>query len=158
MARYAEKTKVGTDASQAEIKRTVQRYGATAFMAYEDQNRAVIAFEMKGRRIMFRLPLPDRKSREFTHTPARGTLRAEEDAFASWEQACRQRWRALALAIKAKMESVEAHIETFEDAFMAHIVLPGGATVGDHLRPQIADAYETGQLPPLLPAPSKGDA
>jgi hypothetical protein len=66
------------------------------------------------------------------------------------EQACRQRWRALALAIKAKLEAVEAGITSFEDEFMAHIVLPDGSTFGRWARPQIAKVYEENTMPSLL--------
>lgn len=67
----------------------------------------------------------------------------------------RQRWRALALVIKAKLEAVEAGITEFEEEFLAHIVLPNGGTVGQFMLPQVATAYETGQMPPLLPAPDE---
>jgi hypothetical protein len=59
----------------------------------------------------------------------------------------------LLLCIKAKLESVEAKIETFEEAFLAHVVLPDGETVGEHALPAVAAIYKGGQLRPLLPAP-----
>lgn len=68
----------------------------------------------------------------------------------------RSRWRALFLCIKAKLESIESGIETFEDAFLAHIQMPDGQSVSDHVRPRIASAYETGSMQPLLPAPKGG--
>ena len=71
-----------------------------------------------------------------------------------WEQACRQRWRALALVIKAKLEAVESGITTFEDEFLAHIVMPDGQTVATHIKPRIAEAYEGGRMLALMP-PSK---
>jgi hypothetical protein len=57
------------------------------------------------------------------------------------------------LCIKAKLEAVEAKIETFEEAFLAHVVLPDGKTVGEHALPAVAAIYKGGQLSPLLPAP-----
>ncbi len=77
-----------------------------------------------------------------TNTEARG----------AYEQAGRQRWRALALVIKAKLEAVESGVETFEDAFLSHIVLPGGGTIGRWLKPQLQEAYVGGKMPPLLGA------
>ena len=68
-----------------------------------------------------------------------------------WEQATRQCWRALALVVKAKLEAVEANIATFEEEFMAHIVMPDGKTVAEHARPMIASAYKSGKIQPLLP-------
>ena len=34
---------------------------------------------------------------------------------------------------------------------MANIVLPGGQSVGDYMKPQIAQAYQSGKMPKLLP-------
>lgn len=59
-------------------------------------------------------------------------------------------WRALLLTIKAKLEAVAGGIEEFDDAFMAQIVLPTGETMGERSRPLIAQAYESGKVPPLL--------
>lgn len=150
MSRYAEKTGVSSDRSRQEIEKTLNRYGATGFMYGWKDMYCIVAFEMHNRRIKFQLPLPDKKSREFTHTPGRGSLRHEEDALIAWEQGCRQRWRALALAIKAKLEAVESGITTFEEEFMAHIVLPNGNTAGAWLIPQLSDAYKNQRMPPLL--------
>jgi hypothetical protein len=150
MARYAENTGVSVESSRAEIERTLQRYGAESFAYGWDQTRALIEFQHQERRIRFVLPLPDRQASEFWVTPARRTKRSPEQAYAAWEQACRQKWRALALAIKAKLEAVEAEITSFEDEFMAHIVLPDGSTFGAWAKPQIQKVYETSTMPPLL--------
>lgn len=149
--RYAEKTGVASDASRAEIERTLRRYGATAFSYGWTDIEASVMFELADRRMRFRLPLPDRRDREFTHTPGRGLARSAAAAEQAWEQAQRQRWRALALVIKAKLEAVEAGITTVEQEFLAHIQLPNGATFGDWARPQLALAYERGTMPALLP-------
>ena len=144
MTRYAENTSVSVENSRAEIERILRRYGADSFAYGWDQARAQIEFVHEARRVRFVLPLPDRSNREFTHTEARKQRRTSEQAEAAWEQACRQRWRALALAIKAKLEAVAAEITTFEDEFLAHIVLPDNTTVGQTIAPQIADAYDRG--------------
>lgn len=156
MARYAEKTSVPTSASREEIDRTVHRYGATSFLYAAERGRAVVQFIMKGKLIRFELPLPDRNHRDFTHTPGKGLERSSEAALEAWEQACRQRWRALALAIKAKLEAVEAGITTFETEFLAHIVLYDGRTVGEHAIPKLEEALKGG-TPRLLPAAPVGE-
>lgn len=153
MPRYAENTAVGSDKSRAEIERTLARYGADGFMYGWSGDCAQVAFEANGRRIKFVLPLPDRNSRDFTHTPARGTRRSPTQIEAEYEKAVRQRWRALALVIKAKLEAVEAGITEFDEEFMAHIVLPNGSTVGEFMTPQIEHAYQSGKMPALLPGP-----
>lgn len=150
---YAKDTSVAVSKSEGEIKAIVRRYGATSFASFESDSGAMIAFEMRGRRILFRLPLPDRTSREFTETPSGKWARTPAQAEQAWEQACRSKWRALLLCIKAKLESIESGIETFEDAFLAHIQMPDGHTVSEHVRPSIAHAYQTNTMQPLLPGP-----
>lgn len=155
MSRYAESTSVSSEKSRAEIEKTLSRYGATGFMYGWQRDRALIAFEMVNRRVQFMLPLPARSDLEFTHTPGRNLRRSPAQQEAAYEQAVKQRWRALALVIKAKLEAVESGITEFEDEFLAHIVLPDGKTVREHIIPAIAQAYETGRMTALLPAPGK---
>lgn len=149
--RYAERTDVTSDRSRAEIERTLRRYGATAFAYGWDHHAATLMFEIASRRVLFRLPMPDPTDRRFTHTPTKGLRRDQVAQEREYDQAVRQRWRALALVIKAKLEAVAADITTVEQEFLAHIVLPDGRTVGQHTAPAIAAAYESGQMPALLP-------
>jgi hypothetical protein len=149
VTRYAEKTAVSAGKSKAEIEDVLMRYGAAGFMSGVTAEKAVIAFEAKGRRIKFVLPIPSRGD-DAIRCDGRGRLRSLPAMDAAYDQAVRQRWRALALCIKAKLEAVESGIETFEDAFMAHIVLPNGLTMSEFAAPQIAASYQSGTMPPLL--------
>jgi hypothetical protein len=151
VSRYAERTEVPSDRSRAEIEATLRRYGATAFGYGWDSGSATIMFEISARRVRFQLPMPDPKARRFTHTEAKGLLRSEPAREAEYERAVRQSWRALALVIKAKLEAVAAGITTVEEEFLAHMVLPSGATVGEWAIPQIALAYERNTMPALMP-------
>ncbi len=151
MSRYAADTSVSAERSRAEIEKTLGRYGATSFMYGWDAERgAVIVFELEGRRIRFLLPMPDRNDKRFTETPT-GKVRSPQQAEKEWEQAQRQAWRALNLVVKAKLEAVESGITTFEDEFLAHIMLPDGSTVGQMMAPQLALTYESGAMPKGLP-------
>jgi len=150
MAKYAQATTVSSEKSRAEIEATLRRYGATSFMYGTSERRAVIAFEAFERRVKFELPLPSQLDVEFVMTPGGRRTRTTAQAVAAWEQACRQKWRALALCIKAKLEAVESGITTFEAEFLAHIVLPNGRTVHDEVSPAMALAYSTGKVVPLL--------
>lgn len=152
MSRYAENTSVSSEASRGEIERTLARYGASSFMYGWDQDKAIVGFIANDRQVRFELPLPDRKSREFTHTPARNLVRTAAQQAEAYEQAVRQRWRALALVIKAKLEAVEAGIVTFEQEFGMHYMLPSGQTVSQWLSPQLDRVYEDQSMPALLPA------
>lgn len=153
---YAASTSVSTEASRAEIERTLTRYGAQSFAYGWRADQAMIEFAAHDRRIRFVLVLPDKNDPDFWTTPGGRRQRTADAAYKAWEQACRQRWRALALVIKAKLEAVEASISDFEDEFLANIVLPDGSTAGGWMRPQIDEAYRTGQMPPMLPQLGSG--
>ena len=152
---YAANTTVSTEKSRAEIERTLTRYGADQFAYGWSGDQAMVGFTFEGRQIRFTLNMPNRDAREFTHH-ARGK-RTAESAYNQWEQACRQRWRALVLVVKAKLEAVEAGISSFETEFLGHIVLPDGSTVGEWMGPQIETAYDTGRMPAMLPALGTGE-
>lgn len=152
MNRYASETQVSSGRSREEIEKTLTKYGADQFIYGWDNESAIIGFRMNGRQVKFTLPLPARDADEFNKT-AKGKTRPGDAARKSWEKATRQRWRALALVIKAKLEAVESGISVFDSEFLANISLPNGTTAGDFLIPQIAQAYETGKMPLLLPLP-----
>lgn len=146
---YAEHTTVSVEKSRAEIERLLQRYGCDDFAYRNNRQMAQVAFRMNDRMVRFDLALPDVES--FRATASGRRQRSDADTLKAWEQGCRQRWRALALVIKAKLEAVEAGITSFEVEFMAHMVVPGTGQVFHELAlPRIATAYKIGRLP--LPA------
>ncbi|EFL88258.1 hypothetical protein [Ahrensia sp. R2A130] len=124
---YADTTKVPVAQTKTDIEKIVNKYGATSFGVLTSANSAQVAFEMGGRNILFRVDVPEKV------------------------QAERSRWRALLLVIKAKLESVEAGIETFENAFLANVMMPDGRTVGEHTGPMIEQHYSGDASVPLLP-------
>lgn len=148
---YAEKTSVSVSKTKADIEDLIQKAGAGQFVSGYKENMAVIGFSLANRQIRFVLPLPDKQEQKFWFTPERRTKRSEKQAYEEWEQACRSRWRALYLIIKAKLEAVDSGISTIEREFFYDIVLPDGKTVGEFMAPQIETAYKTGEMPPLLP-------
>jgi len=115
---------VPVDRSRAEIEHTVQKYGASKFaIATDHTSRMVmIEFAIKNRRVRFELHQPPEKN----------------------SQQMRTSWRALLLAIKAKLESVAAGIETFDEAFLAHVVMPDGRRFGEITIPQLEHHTEGG--------------
>lgn len=154
MRKFAENTDVSVEKSRAEIEGLIVRYGATSTAFMNGPGRAMIAFEASGRRVLFELPLPTITDKRFERD-GRNSIRGPEKRHEAWEQACRQKWRALALVIKAKLEAVASGITTFEDEFLAHIVMPDGQTVAHHVKPTIAASYASGSMQPLLPPPPK---
>lgn len=150
---YAENTKVSIAESQRQIEQLLERHGATQFVRGWDGALAVIGFEMRGRRYKLELPLPNRNAPAIQRTPERNIQRTPAQIQATFEQAQRQRCRALHLVIKAKLEAVEAEIRTIEQEFMSDTVMADGRTVNDWIQPQLEQMYVTGKMPPLLPGP-----
>lgn len=152
MAKFAAETKVSVETSKIEIERTLTRYGADSFMSGWHENQAFIQFRIAERFVRFKMMLPDRRDQAFTHYLRAGvpTERVATAAAGLWEQACRQKWRALALVIKAKLEAVDAGISIIEDEFLAHIVTVNGQTVAERIRDDLALEYKSGAVQPLM--------
>ncbi|GGC70428.1 hypothetical protein [Chelatococcus reniformis] len=149
MPSYAATTEVSVERSKMEIEQIVRRYGADGFLSGWEGDRAMVQFRCQGRYVRFLMTLPDRAEKRFTQH-SRGA-RSPEAALKEWEQACRQKWRALALMIKAKLEAVESGIVSFEQEFLPHVLPPDGTTVYEQTRAAVALAYEQGTMPKLLP-------
>lgn len=148
MATYASNTTVSTDRSLDEIKRSVRRYGGTEFAFMESESATAIAFTIQGLQVRMDVRLPDPKAAEFQYTPGRNLRRDSDTAYREWEKTCRQKYRALALVVKAKLEAVDAGISTVEREFLADILLPNGGTVFQNLEAPIRQAL-AGDMSPL---------
>jgi len=148
---YAQGTAVSEDRSRQEIERTLMHYGAEQFVyGWTDKPPgAVIGFRMAGRMIRFRLTLPTAEDVDRTPTGRRRRGVAAQKAVGDER---RRRWRALLLVIKAKLEAVQSGISTFDEEFLAFILLPNNQTAAEFLVPQIEAAYDKGKMPALLPA------
>jgi len=136
--RYAEGTGVPVERSKAELERLLTRHGASQRGIMEDDaiGRAIVMFTLEGRQYRIDVPLPTRK--EFPEQRRR-------------EQRTRERWRALILMVKAKLELCALGVSTVEREFLADLVLPDGQRLHAALINGIRKAYETGSMPPLLP-------
>jgi hypothetical protein len=149
MTRYAQHTSVPVDRSRAEIEHTLTRYGATGF-GYSWERRevaidptpaygkktelrevATLVFHVTGRRVRLDVPMP--------------TLR-EAGSETRAAAAARQRWRAILLVIKAKLEAVDSGISTLEAEFLANIVTENGRTIGEVVLPRLTEAVQSGRL------------
>lgn len=133
---FAHDTSVSVDRSQGEIRKLLEKHGATEFVLGHSQSAALVMFEMKARRIKFILPVPTNPNEK-------------------QRQVERARWRCLVLAIKAKLECAAIGLTTFEQEFMAHIVMPNGRTVSEEISPMIENSYKNNKMFPLL-GPSPG--
>lgn len=140
--RFAETTKVPVIQSRGEIEKMLSRHKCQQFGTAVDYlaYTARVQFTAHQRMVRFLVGLPDPKKTK------------------NHEQEERRVWRSLLLVIKAKLEAVETEISTFEEEFLAHIVMPNGKTVAELILPQIAESYASGRMPLALgPAPVDSD-
>ena len=140
---YAEGTTVAFDTSIGEIIALLRKAGAREIGQFDDDLTYAIQFALAGRVMRFRLSLPSIE--DMPARDGRERLLSREQRTTRLAQSRRQRGRALLLVIKAKLESVESNIETIEQAFLAHIVLPGDRlTVYERVAAPLALEYQTG--------------
>jgi len=142
---YAAGTSVPVERSKAEIEKLLRSRGASRYgvVSKEDEGRAFVGFTLDGASFRFEVPLPT--LREATAKPRRrlppGKLR---------EQMMRERWRAVVLLIKAKLEMVALGMSSVEQQFFSDMILPSGRTtretMADLIRRGLAD-----DAPPQLP-------
>jgi AcrR family transcriptional regulator len=156
---FAESTIVSVEKSRAEIERLLMRHRCTKFMCGTDneQHRATVQFQANNRIIRFEIALPNPADPAYRKMKNSYLQRSSAGITKVVEQASRTRWRALLLVIKAKLESIESGIATFEDEFLAHIVLPNQQTVAQYIAPAVARMYETGLMPPADRQLTSGD-
>lgn len=147
---YAQNTEVAVEKSRAEIERLLSRHKCQKFMAGVDheQHRATVQFQAHQRVIKFEITLPDPADPKYKRIKNTYMQRTAAGVAKVVEQEERSRWRALLLVIKAKLEAIESGIATFEDEFLAHVVLPNQQTVAEYISPTIERIYATGRMPP----------
>lgn len=152
MAKFAAGTSVSVAKTRMEIEALLDKYGADPRRTEESREtgQAVVTFRLADRIVRFTMPLP--RLDAFAQRELRGRMvkATPEQQRAAYEQAARESWRALLATLKAKFISLEGGIETFEQAFLAHVVTADGRTVGEHVLPTLAESYRTGKVQPLL--------
>lgn len=147
---YAEGTSVDPSRTRAELETLIEKHGATSYGWGKEGRRAQVYFAMRDRKVMFRVELPDERDTAVVKT-ASGRPRAFDSRGKALEQETKRRWRALLLVVKAKLESVESGIETFDQAFLPHFVMADGRTLSDALVPELATVLN-GDPARMLPA------
>lgn len=148
---YAENTTVPVEKSLMEIGTLIKKAGGARIAHMEDIDTLAVQFFLSDRMLRFRVPVPtvddiplrDNGNNRHTDIP-KAKRQAKADAIR------RQRARALLLVIKAKLESVESGVETFDEAFLPNIVMSDGATVWDRVGQNLALEYQSGKPMPFL--------
>ena len=138
---YAKDTEVPFERSMSEIVGLLKRAGADQIAQVDQRDTFTIQFTLNDRMVRFRVGYPSREEVAGSAGPRQDV----ERLVAQWH---RQRGRSLLLVIKAKLESIESGVETFEQAFLANVVLSDGETVYDRIAAPIAAEYDTGKVQP----------
>lgn len=151
MVMYATQTTVPVEKSKAEIEKLAMKYGASGFSTAWKEKQARVEFLIGGRHVRIEICLPDKNEERFSTTDTGRKRRNAEATYRAWEQECRSIWRALKAIVHAKFEAVECGVSTYDQEFMANIMLPDGKTVGEHALPTIKSVYDGGKVKGLLP-------
>lgn len=155
MSRYAQGTAVPVDRSIAELKANVRRFGAEEFGYVESGTEATVGFVWSGYRVEMSITLPNADDAEFATSPS-GRLRTDGQIDSLVAREARRRWRSLKEVVKILCVAVDDGVLTFEQAFLSHLVLGNGRTVGHTLLPMLQEAKGRGALPGSLRMDKKG--
>lgn len=138
-----EQTSVTVEKSQGDIRGLLSKYGAERFSFSEGESQGQwwvgVEFIHANHLVRIAAPLkaPDDDWLRAKVRRAR-TKSREEFVREHNDQEGRRIWRVIYWSLKARMEAVEEGLETFEEAFLSHIVDPGtGRTLWDGLRPHV---------------------
>lgn len=154
MSQYAQSTQVPLERSREQIMTTLERYGCDAIQTTQAPDGWAVEFIVHDRRVRFVLRHPSYDDDQFARTPSGRKMRDADGRRKAWQQAVKQRYRALFLAIKAKLEIVESDISCFEHEFLANIVDPvTNQTMGQQMLPLIAERYQGINVSPTLCLP-----
>lgn len=147
--RYAEGTNVTPENSLSEIKKYAELRGAEDFVSLMGPRQGMVRFHLRDSDDGPVYPV--QFSAEFPTDPDL-TIKQAEQEYA-------RRWRVVLLKVKAAFEQWnEGEESTVTEAFMPHLMLPGGGTVGDAVTSQY-EQVARGQADriDLMPALGPGD-
>jgi len=125
-----ESTDVAVEKSQGEIRKLLFDHGAANFSFGEDVEPngvfiAMVEFVHGGQRVRMRVPHKPVNPRVLAEKVRRAQTRTADQIKRDLaEQEARRIWRVLFHGLKARLVSVEEGVETFEEAFLAHLVDP----------------------------------
>lgn len=142
-------TRVPVANSQASIRALLVKYGAQQFTFGEGVEWAGVEFVHEGMLVRMRAPVvvdrADLQAR-YAKYAQRGAKGFDEWSRESIEQEQKRIWRVIHWSMKARLEAVAERVETFEQAFLAHIVDPAtGETLYQRLTPAIdAGRFQVG--------------
>lgn len=136
-------TEVQVERSQGEIRKLLVAHGASNFSFAEGiQDKtiwAAVEFVHGDSRVRMQVPLKEPElaviNSKLSRTRTKNRKQIVDELV---EQEARRIWRVLFHGLKARLVSVEERVETFEQAFLAHLVDPvTGRTLWESMKPAI---------------------
>jgi hypothetical protein len=152
---YAQGTTVDVSKSRAEIDALLTRHGATQVIIKTEASRGTVAFEIDAHRYRIEMPLPSVEEVQLKASAMRGWEGRDPSYKTRWiaaelAQMHRERWRALLLVMKSKLEIARiCGFSSVEREFLADMVLPNGGTVYGELAESIHRGLSDG-MPKML--------
>lgn len=152
MSAYASTT-VSVEKSQGEVRKLLTDYGAGRFAFGEETDSAgvrwaAIQFAHAGRAVRMRVPHKPIDDRALLAKAKRARTQTLADFQAvAIEQEAKRIWRVIAWNLKARLVAVEEGVETFEEAFLAHLV---NEQTGRTVYEELADSGRVELGSPLL--------
>lgn len=145
---FANGTSVPVEKTQAEISGMLMKVGASSFghVTHVELRKAVIGFTFKNIQIEMCVGLPDPNDKKFNQWVRGRGYPSDSKKLELWNAEVRRRWRCLALALKAKLISVEDGVTTFETEFLPYMVMPNGKTFATNMMPSIEAAKQDGLI------------
>jgi hypothetical protein len=156
-----ETTTVAVEKSQGEIRGLLAKHKAQRFAFGEesgDDGRqwAAVTFSHGGFTVRMRVPHKALDRRKVSDKANRATRRTFSDVEAEMaEQEAKRIWRVMAWNLKARLVAVEEELETFEEAFLAHLIDP---STGETIYEQLRDTGCVTLASPLLALPAVREA
>lgn len=147
-------TSVPVERSQGDIRKLLIQHGVAELAFGEDRDangrrRAAVSFKHGAFAVRMRVPLKELNKFDVTEKWQRSRSGKTRDEIESvmYEQEERRIWRVLAWGLKARLVAVEEEVETFEQAFLPHLLNP---ETGRTIYEDLAELGEV-RLPDALP-------
>lgn len=148
-----ETTTVAVEKSQGEIRSLLAKHKAQRFAFGEESGEdgrqwAAVTFSHKGFTVRMRVPHKELDRRKVIDKAHRATRRTYADIELEMaEQEAKRIWRVMSWNLKARLVAVEEELETFEEAFLAHLIDP---STGETIYEQLRDTGSVQLASPLL--------
>lgn len=155
-----ETTSVPVERSQGEIRKLLAKHGVSRQIFEEarddfGQRWASISFMHGASAVRMRVPLKQVDERLVSQKYQRARSKTKDQIRDElYEQEERRIWRVIAWNLKARMVAVEEGVETFEEAFLAHLL---DRETGRTIYEQLAETGRVELAAPLLALTTGGE-